>query len=241
MANFLHHTSCPKCGSKDNRAIYSDGSSWCFGCRSYTNATIFEPSSIAKIKRSYTNVTLPEDVTHVLPEPVKEWLNKWNLNELELSQLKCLYSDSKSLLIFPVYGAFKELLMYQGRYFGDNPDHPKYLTFGAKNVLHVLHHWDKGTPSFDPTVVCVEDLISAVKIGSVTNALPLWGASIPLELARRLSKRFSRLCIWLDMDKAKESLKSRSTLSMMFDEVQSIVTEKDPKEYSHDEIRRFLV
>lgn len=27
----LYHTSCPKCGSKDNRGIYSDGHSFCFG------------------------------------------------------------------------------------------------------------------------------------------------------------------------------------------------------------------
>lgn len=27
----LYHTSCPKCGSKDNRGVYSDGHSYCFG------------------------------------------------------------------------------------------------------------------------------------------------------------------------------------------------------------------
>lgn len=27
----LYHTSCPKCGSKDNRGVYSDGHSFCFG------------------------------------------------------------------------------------------------------------------------------------------------------------------------------------------------------------------
>ena len=30
MANFLRHESCPKCGSKDNLAIYDDGSHYCF-------------------------------------------------------------------------------------------------------------------------------------------------------------------------------------------------------------------
>ena len=34
MANFLRHEPCEKCGSKDNLAIYDDGSSHCFtpGC-----------------------------------------------------------------------------------------------------------------------------------------------------------------------------------------------------------------
>lgn len=30
MANFVRHESCPKCGSKDNLAIYDDGSFYCF-------------------------------------------------------------------------------------------------------------------------------------------------------------------------------------------------------------------
>ncbi len=33
---FVMHTSCDKCGSKDNNAVYSDGSMWCFGCETYT-------------------------------------------------------------------------------------------------------------------------------------------------------------------------------------------------------------
>ena len=33
MANFLRHSNCPNCGSKDNLAIYDDGSYFCFsGC-----------------------------------------------------------------------------------------------------------------------------------------------------------------------------------------------------------------
>lgn len=32
MSNFKYHTSCDKCGSKDNKAVYEDGSSHCFGC-----------------------------------------------------------------------------------------------------------------------------------------------------------------------------------------------------------------
>lgn len=32
MAAFLKHTNCPKCGSKDNYALYSDNSGHCFGC-----------------------------------------------------------------------------------------------------------------------------------------------------------------------------------------------------------------
>lgn len=36
MAEFLRHSPCQKCGSSDARAEYSDGSSYCFSCSSYS-------------------------------------------------------------------------------------------------------------------------------------------------------------------------------------------------------------
>jgi len=36
MADFVGHAPCGNCGSKDNRAMYADGSSFCFGCSAYT-------------------------------------------------------------------------------------------------------------------------------------------------------------------------------------------------------------
>lgn len=35
----IKHVSCPACGSKDNRAVYPDGHSYCFGCEAYTPPT----------------------------------------------------------------------------------------------------------------------------------------------------------------------------------------------------------
>lgn len=38
MANFVRHEPCPACGSKDNLAVYDDGSTYCFspGCGAYS-------------------------------------------------------------------------------------------------------------------------------------------------------------------------------------------------------------
>lgn len=176
---------------------------------------------------------MPDDAIPYIPDSVKSWLQKYNLTKEEYDVLNPLYSFEKSLLIFPVY-AQGELLMYQGRYFGDNPEHPKYLTYGAKDVLHILGEHD------EPTIICTEDLISAVKVSTVINAMPVWGASIPLGTATRLSKRFKRLGIWLDMDKASESLKMASKYAGLFDQVFCVVSELDPKDYNHEEIQQFI-
>lgn len=236
MAQWLKNTSCPHCGSKDNLGVYDDGSTWCWGCRKYTPPKSQEvvKKYLDKAKKpDFTKVVkLPEDAQPYLPEHAKRWLDKYNLTKEELAVLAPLYSFDRDLLIFPVYGP-DDILMYQGRYFGEKVKHPKYLTYGAKDVLHIL-----GEPN--DTIVVTEDLISAVKVSAHSSSMPLWGSNIPLEAATRLSKRFKRLGIWLDMDKAEESLKQRLTLSPIFEEVFSVITPLDPKEYSHEQIAGFL-
>ncbi len=34
-STFLHHTSCPKCGSSDGNSVYSDGHTYCFVCNHF--------------------------------------------------------------------------------------------------------------------------------------------------------------------------------------------------------------
>lgn len=39
MAEFMAHEPCEQCGSRDNKAVYSDGGSHCFGCGAHQNGT----------------------------------------------------------------------------------------------------------------------------------------------------------------------------------------------------------
>ena len=71
--------------------------------------------------------------------------------------------------------------------------------------------------------------------------MPLWGSTIALKTLTRLVGRFKQLGIWLDMDKAQESLKSKLRASQLrFDKVFSILTPLDPKEYSDINIKNYL-
>ena len=49
QGTYLYHTSCPECGSKDNRAVYSTGTSYCFGCAKFFPAD-GESTEVAKKK-----------------------------------------------------------------------------------------------------------------------------------------------------------------------------------------------
>lgn len=238
MARHVKNTSCPLCGSVDNRGVWDDGSEWCFGCHTYTPPKsqevlkkYFSPKGIDK---SYYAVTLPPDALEYLPGHAERWLKKYDLTKEEIAKLSPLYSFDRDLLIFPVY-ANNELLMWQGRYFGDDPKHPKYLTKGAKDVIHIIKSDDN-----EGRVAVVEDIISAAKLSTVMDAAPLWGSHLSLKLATRLALSYKSLTIWLDYDKATNSVKYRQEFAPLFEETISIVTKLDPKEYSHDDIRKSL-
>ena len=89
-------------------------------------------------------------------------------------------------------------------------------------------------------VVIVEDAISAIKVSRQVNSVPLHNSIIPLELILRLSKRFKNLFIWLDKDKQKESFKEAKKAELYFDKVTIVWSERDPKEYSDNEIKNYL-
>jgi twinkle protein len=48
-SEFVEHTECPKCGSRDNAGVYDDGHTYCFGCQTYTHPQ-GQSSSSPKIK-----------------------------------------------------------------------------------------------------------------------------------------------------------------------------------------------
>ena len=70
--------------------------------------------------------------------------------------------------------------------------------------------------------------------------MALWGSGINTKRFRVLGDRFSRLFIWLDKDKARYAVSAGERARPFFNEVRVIVTEKDPKEYSDEEIKRIL-
>lgn len=43
MGNFVEHTSCDKCGSSDAKAVYEDGSAYCFSCKHSTPPSLSKP------------------------------------------------------------------------------------------------------------------------------------------------------------------------------------------------------
>lgn len=239
MTKWVENASCPKCGSKDNRGIWEDGSSWCFGCHTYTPPTDSVNSLKRRLLISKTpdkkGVFLPDDAFPVIPKHALEWLGKYALTKDEVTRLNVYYSQGKDLLIFPFLDENRELLAWQGRYFGKNPDYPKYVTYGTKDMLSLFPCGEKTN-----TVSVVEDVISAVKVSRVTDTLALLGSHLSLKTALRLSRLYPHMVLWLDADKYAEALRMATQYSPMFESVRVIRTDQDPKCYNTDEIKKQL-
>lgn len=250
MSEFVGHEPCPNCGSRDNLARFSDGHAWCFGCKHYEPATL-----LAQLQQEVNNnnkkddrtLDLPVDFSLSIPPVGYEWLTKYELTPREIRQREIgwsnegVYLQKKGiqlcpLLIFPFYDEDKRLLAWQGRYFGSDPAGTKYYTKGQRDSFLPICNFDGG----DTLVVC-EDCVSAFKLARITASMPLLGSHLNKEKALRISKLYRNLIIWLDYDKAKESTQMSMEYQVFFQGfTKSVITERDPKEYTTEELRKCL-
>ena len=255
MSNCIRHEACPKCGpiqdgSGDNLGVYDDGHKWCFACGYFipSSGIISIQDVRARLsQRADKNFAavpmLPSDHTYVLPAHAYAWLHQYDLTEPEINQNRIGWSSQYERIIFPVYDGVGNLLMWQGRYCPFSTNVPekrrsKYFTQGkAEDTLVLL-----GPVDSENGMVCVvEDFISTIKVARVCAAHCLWGSEVSLTRLKRLSKLFPHLILWLDKDKTAHSVKCVTKARPYFEKVSGIYTEKDPKTYSTEELKQWIL
>lgn len=242
---FSHHEPCPKCGSKDNLGVWADGHKFCFGCK-YHEAS---PDSIDVLRRRLDNnknmeknkngsgIIDSSSFTRIIPARALEWLKKYSISALEIQHYNLLWDIHKESLVFPLFDESGQIILTNSRYFGDDPGHPKYITNGhkAENTIFIKNN---STPD---SLVLVEDFVSALKVARFASCLPLFGVTISASVVKWASGRFKHIRVWLDMDKASQSLLEASKMSQYVPDTRVILTPLDPKEYSNNDILSILV
>lgn len=216
----------------------------CGGIKRNTNLTPAEVlkrvklSVIPKVSGSYKRISLPYDFDSKIPLEGKRWLYKYGITGDEISKYGFGYSGANDRLILPIF-VDDELVYYQARNLGTiTKSNPKYLNIrqsGAKNVFFKNY-----THPEHNSIVIVEDILSAIKVGRVTNSVSLLGSYIPESFHQDVSD-FKEYLIWLDRDKIKASIKYCLKLqSRLGKKIRIIMQDKDPKEYSVDNIKEIL-
>ncbi len=238
MSVFVEHKPCPKCGSRDNLAVYTDHE-YCFGC-SYVYFYNYHPlRDTPKQDKEVKVVSLPEDIAPYIPAVADSWIRKYDLTTRELLANRVVWSEYRKLLIFPYFDDKNFLWGWQGRYFGDDPNHPKWT--GKGNFKQQTKIYGLTKPR-NNVIIIVEDIVSTIKLSRIYNTICLYGSHIDISKYINIYNIYkpSKYIIWLDKDKRKESYQYSYNFSKLGIPSSVIVTDLDPKEYSTDEHRRII-
>jgi hypothetical protein len=96
----------------------------------------------------------------------------------------------------------------------------------------------EGGPS---EIVLVEDIVSAHKVRQVQACLPLFGVTLYTKVLATLRALKRPVALWLDRDQLPLLGPKLNTLQTFLDvPVRFISTDKDPKKYDTEEIKRIL-
>ncbi len=192
---------------------------------------------------------LPYDSVKYQTLEMSQWLANYGITRDELMLNGVIHSPSHNWLIFPYYSDARMLLAWQARVFPRNrPEEDKdirskWLSFGpVHEIIHVIKPINDGLEEgqFPETVVLVEDIISAIKVGRVAHCMPVFGVGLTSKLATRLSKRYKRVVVWFDRDAMRKAHQVAAMASQFVDNTNTVISEKDPKSYSDEDIRGYL-
>lgn len=237
MSHLLEHRQCPECAklgkdtTKDNLAIYSDGGEHCYGCGYHVFPDKLQVYKSKQIEVVEHKVVLPTDVEQSYPDRVLQWMNNYELTRNTLIVHKAYWSENKQYLIFPYY-VMKQLISWQGRYFGPNKDHPKWITYGKPPEYYLGQETD--------VCIFVEDIVSAIKLSRYQQTSPLFGSYVSYQRLLSTNRRCSHVVFWLDPDKRKEALLFAKQASLMYNRSSVIFSDKDPKEHTYEELEAIL-
>lgn len=165
------------------------------------------------------------------PLDARVWLYRAGLSNADIGKLGVYYHPPSDRVVLPVLEAgvpvFYQARAYQkGRapkYLGPTPRPPK-----------LLPRWGRA-----PVPTLTEDILSAIKIGMVAEGWAVLGTKVSDHMIAALLRRGSPVNVWLDPDAAgrKGAAKIVKQLRAYGLEVRDIVSTRDPKLHTLEEIR----
>ncbi len=182
-------------------------------------------------------IVLPEDYTTEIPNTGLAWLALYNVTPEEQARYRFGYSPSLDRLIIPVYTENGDLCFWQGRRLSSDSSRPKYLniSLGRTDIKFYINN-------NSPTTVVVEDVLSALAVARAGyNSVSLLGSYVNDSIVEFLVRLGTRCVVWLDPDKRRESLCVTKRLrGLGLQSVSLVLPDKDPKDYTPDEVRTYV-
>ena len=189
------------------------------------------------------SVTLPAPVNfdvETWPSEARVWLYKAALNRTDIAKLGVYHHEPSSRVVVPVFDQ-GSLVYWQAR--SVDGRQPKYIN-PTVNRQRLVAKFGRGDP-----LVLTEDVLSAYRVGQLTEAWSLMGTKLTDYIATDILKRGGRVLVWLDPDwqypvgkrpGVIAAKKITNQLRSMGVQVERIVSRADPKLLSRREIHATL-
>lgn len=170
------------------------------------------------------------------PDSARLWLYKAGLGRAEIGQLGAYYHPPTDRVVLPLLDPATGMpVFYQARAV-DKWRQPKYLApaVGRDAVLARFGQDDS------PTLT--EDILSAFKIGLVSEGIAILGTRISAKVMAHLMSRKCKVNVWLDPDPAGQrgAAKIMAQLRAYGIQYRNIQSERDPKLHTRQEIKEYL-
>lgn len=238
------------CGPGNTLLITRDGArlrAYCFRCDESGSARGPEESLAVKLERlkaaqdgdrqmEQAPTVLPHPANRDVstwPTPAKLWLYRAGLGRKEIGQLGVYYHQPSDRVVLPVLKDGRPIY-WQARALDGRM--PKYLNPNVDRST-ILPTYGKA----DVPTLC-EDILSAFKVGLVAEGWSLMGVKASDLLLSRLLARGKRVNIWLDPDPPgqRAAAKISKQLTSYGLSVKNIVSTRDPKLHTRDQIKELL-
>lgn len=164
------------------------------------------------------------------------WLAKASIARPEIEELGCYYHDPSGRVVLPVVDG-EAITYWQAR--SVDGREPKYIN-PKVDRQHLVAKFGEGE-----TLVLTEDVLSAYRIGQVTEAWSLMGTKLTDRIASDILRRGGKVLVWLDPDwqhseghrpGVKAGIAITKQLHAMGITARRVISRADPKLLSRREI-----
>lgn len=170
------------------------------------------------------------------PRDAQVWLFKAGLGYPEIQDLGAYYHDPTGRVILPVFDG-SDLIYWQARdaSWRRSSKRPKYINPSVDKQFLVARY-GRGRP-----LVLCEDVLSAYRIGQITEAWSLLGTTLHDKVSARIDPG-TDVAVWMDPDRAgrRASREIIRVLTAQGINAVRVYTRADPKQLSRREIHGFL-
>lgn len=252
----------------DNLVVYKDDSAHCFSCQYHRNSSVrhlFEPQELNNVPKSLLPSSFTREVPVRAWQwllqyglPYSYWKHRCGFAP---SESRLVFTVGEPLA-FSIGRLIPEVAGHEGRpTLGSNegtklPSTDRVqvdVRQGTRSVVSAVNqgrkwfvwgdshkHCEVITPDSGPgkTVVLVEDIVSAHKVGQVTTAIPLFGTVVHPCHLYYLMQQDKPITLWLDKDQEQNVQKTALRLqSLVSVPVNIVITDDDPKAQPFEMIR----